>query len=100
MAKPNAPTTPETFETAMERLEKIVQAMDSPTLPLDDLIKHYEEGTVLVKVCEEKLKEAERKIEIITRTSQGQPELAEFDPDAKSSEGKTPAGPRKDINLF
>ena len=84
----------------MSRLEKIVGEMDSPTLPIEELIAHYGEGTQLVKVCAAKLDEAGRKIEIITRKAQGKPELAEFEPGAKSGDAPAPAGPRKDVNLF
>ena len=101
MAKSAANPEPElTFEDALSRLEAIVQQMDSPTLALDRLITDYEEGVKLVKVCQAKLKEAEQKIEIITRRAQGDPELASFDPDTASADPKTPAGPRKDIRLF
>jgi exodeoxyribonuclease VII small subunit len=101
MAKADATPAPEqTFETAIARLEKIVHEMDSPTLPLDQLVVQYEEGIQLVKVCEVKLKEAEQKIEMITRRAQGKPELSDFDPSAKPTENKPAAAARKDVNLF
>lgn len=101
MAKtaPN-PDSEQTFENALSRLEAIVQQMDSPTLPLDQLITDYEEGVKLVKICQAKLKDAEQKIEIITRRAQGDPELAAFEPDAAPADSKTPAGPRKNVALF
>ena len=80
-----------TFETAMQRLDQIVQAMDADDLPLDDLIVHYEEGIKLMQICETKLKAAEKKIEIITRKAQGAPQLTEFEPAAK---------PRENVSLF
>ncbi len=86
---------PQTFETAMERLEHIVEEMESDKLPLEDLLKRYEEGIQLVKVCEEKLKSAEQRIEILTRNAAGEPQLAEFEP-----EKKAPAAPREDVSLF
>lgn len=83
------PKEPEhTFETAIERLELIVEEMESDKLPLEDLLKRYEEGTKLVKVCQEKLDAAERRIEIITRNASGKPQLEEFEPTAAPS---TPA---------
>lgn len=84
----------------MTRLEQVVSEMDSPTLPLEQLIRHYEEGVKLVKVCEEKLQDAERKIELITRKAQDQPQLEAFDPAAKNAPGQPPAGPRQDVSLF
>ncbi|MEO7932182.1 MAG: exodeoxyribonuclease VII small subunit [Chthoniobacterales bacterium] len=63
--KPAPPAT--TFEAAMERLENIVAQMESAQMPLDELLERYEEGTQLIAVCQEKLKTAEQRIEIVTR---------------------------------
>ena len=68
------------FEGAMDRLEKIVEQMESGKLPLEDLIVRYEEGMKLVKVCQERLANAEQKIEIIARNSAGKPVVKEFEP--------------------
>ena len=68
------------FEGAMDRLEKIVEQMESGKLPLEDLIVRYEEGMNLVKVCQERLANAEQKIEIIARNSAGKPEVKPFEP--------------------
>ena len=101
MAKTDASSDSEqTFESALARLEDIVRQMDSPTLPLDELIADYEEGVRLVKVCEVKLKEAEQKIEIITRRAQAGPELAAFDPAAKPGDAKPAASTAKGARLF
>lgn len=63
-------TTPKsaaTFESSMERLEKIVAQMESAQMPLDELLERYEEGTQLIAVCQEKLQAAEQRIEMVTR---------------------------------
>ena len=67
------------FEQAMQRLEEIVEQMESGELPLEDLIVRYEEGMKLVKVCQERLAAAEERIEIITRNSAGKPVVKEFE---------------------
>ncbi len=85
---PNAkdkPAQEHTFETALGQLEKIVRDMESDEMPLDQLLVAYEEGTKLVKVCQQKLGEAEKKIEIIQRRAAADPELKEFDPAAKTA---------------
>ncbi len=79
----------------MDRLEHIVEQMESENLPLEDLLKRYEEGIQLVKVCEEKLKSAEQRIEIITRNAAGEAQLAEFEPEKKAA-----TAPREDVSLF
>ena len=67
------------FEGAMDRLEKIVEQMESGKLPLEDLIVRYEEGMNLVKVCQERLAKAEQKIEIIARNSAGKTIVKDFE---------------------
>lgn len=89
------PAAEQTFESSMERLERIVEEMESDQLPLENLLKRYEEGVKLVRVCEEKLKSAEQRIEIITRNAAGEPRLEEFEPEKKAA---TP--PREDVSLF
>jgi exodeoxyribonuclease VII small subunit len=59
------------FEAAMERLEKIVDEMESSKLPLEELIVRYEEGIRLVGVCNERLAAAEHRIETLNRASNG-----------------------------
>lgn len=51
------------FEEAVEKLEGIVESMESDELPLETLLARYEEGTRLAKVCQSKLTEAELKIQ-------------------------------------
>jgi exodeoxyribonuclease VII small subunit len=68
------------FEGAMDRLEKIVEQMESGKLPLEDLIVRYDEGMKLLKVCQERLAKAEQKIEIIARNSAGKTIVRDFEP--------------------
>ena len=71
----------------MDRLEKIVEQMESGKLPLEDLIVRYEEGMNLVKICQERLANAEQKIEIIARNSTGKTVVKDFEP---TQEPETP----------
>ena len=82
--KAKAASTDLNFETAIDRLEKIVEQMESGQLPLEDLIVRYEEGMNLVKVCQERLASAEQKIEIIARNNAGKPVVKEFEPTAET----------------
>lgn len=76
--KSTAPSsvTPPDFESAMERLESIVERIESTRLPLNELLTNYEEGTKLVKTCTDHLAAAEQRIEVITRTAAGEPQAA------------------------
>ncbi len=53
------------FDKALAQLEKIVQDMESGSLPLEKMMEHFEEGMRLIALCSAKLNEVEKKI-IIT----------------------------------
>lgn len=55
------------FEKALGRLETIVEEMESGTLSLEDMMKRFEEGQALVKLCSGKLNQVERRIEILVK---------------------------------
>ncbi len=67
------------FEGAMDRLEEIVEQMESGKMMLEELIVRYEEGMKLVKVCQERLASAEQRIEIITRNHADKPVVKDFE---------------------
>jgi exodeoxyribonuclease VII small subunit len=73
------------FETAIDRLEAIVDQMEDGKMPLEELIVRYEEGMKLVKVCQERLASAEQRIEIITRNHAGKPVVKEFEPKTEAA---------------
>jgi len=83
------------FEEAMERLEAIVELMENARLPLEELIRGYEEGTRLIKICSDRLSAAEQRIELITRDAAGQPRVVEYVPAEGNAAGPTPAPPPK-----
>ena len=87
-----------TFESAIERLEKIVEQMESDKLPLEELLVRFEEGIKLVKICSEKLDAAEKRIEMITRDASGKPQIVEFEP--KEAAQKPAAADAPDVSLF
>lgn len=81
------------FEKAMERLEKIVEDLENGNIPLEEALKKYEEGVKLSKVCQKRLSQAEKKIEILTRALDGslQPEPFDFEAAGEDSGGAKPA---------
>ncbi len=58
---------PPNFEESLERLERVVAEMESGETPLSDLVAKFEEGTKLLKICQQRLHEAELKIEQLKR---------------------------------
>jgi len=75
----------------MTRLQQIVEQMESDTLPLEEMLDRYEEGTRLAQFCGEKLGAAEKRIEIIARDANGKPKVAPFEAGAESTPTK-PSG--------
>jgi len=53
----------------LQKLELIVEAMESESLPLETLLQRYEEGVKLVQVCQEKLAGAELKIQQLEKSA-------------------------------
>ena len=55
----------------MQQLEKLVEQMESPELPLETIVEKYEAGMKLVAACSEKLKAAEKRISLLTKKKDG-----------------------------
>ena len=83
------------FEQAIQRLEQIVADMERADLPLEDVLKQYEEGTRLVQFCSQKLEEAEKRIELLTRKADGTVALAPF-----TTETEPQSAPEDDAKLL
>jgi exodeoxyribonuclease VII small subunit len=82
VAKPSQ-KTPD-FETALAELETLVEKMEQGDLSLDESLKQFERGVRLTRSCQQALKEAEQKVQILLETD-GQPSLEAFDSEADSS---------------
>lgn len=67
-------STPEgTFESSLARLEEIVSLLGSGRAPLAQSLALFEEGTTILRFCNEQLEEAEGKVALLTADSQGSP---------------------------
>jgi exodeoxyribonuclease VII small subunit len=70
------------FEDSLEELEGIIDELESGELPLDKMIERYERGVETLELCRKVLDEAEKKIEVLVKRSDGKVETEPFDPDA------------------
>ncbi len=77
----------ERFEEALKRLEEIVQKLEGGDLPLEDSLKHFEEGVRLSRFLSRKLEEAEKKVEILLKDEKGELKAEKFEPEDKEGEG-------------
>jgi exodeoxyribonuclease VII small subunit len=60
------------FEDAFIRLEVILEKMNSGAIGLDESLKLYEEADRLIVICNKRLTDAERKIEILVKNRSGE----------------------------
>jgi exodeoxyribonuclease VII small subunit len=63
------------FEEALQALEKVVEQLESGELSLEDSLAAFEEGVRLVKHCNQKLTEVEKKIELLVKDKEGKVQL-------------------------
>ncbi len=62
------------FEEAMERIEQILQEMESGRLPLDQSVARFEDGMKLIQYCQHKLDSYEKTITIVTGQQENLPD--------------------------
>ena len=74
------------FETAIKKLETIVEAMEEGDLPLETLLQRYEEGTQLVQACQGKLEEAELKIKMLEKSGSSEAYLSALEDAEQATE--------------
>jgi exodeoxyribonuclease VII small subunit len=79
-------TEPQNFETSLEELERIVRELERGDLPLEKSLELFEQGVKLSRACQERLNEAGRRIEILTRDNQGRATVSAFEPEEDSDD--------------
>ncbi len=77
---------PKSFEASLEALEEIVQQLEGGDLPLEKSLELFEQGIKLSRQCQERLGQAERRIEVLLRDNQGRPVVSAFE-DSKLTTG-------------
>ena len=78
--------TNQNFESSLEELERIVRELERGDLPLEKSLELFEQGVKLSRACQERLNEAERRIEILTRDNQGKPVVRAFEAEVESGD--------------
>ena len=74
------------FEEAIKRLETIVHRLVAGNIPLEESLKLFEEGMRLIRHCQQKLDEVEKKVELLIKNEQGEYETKSFDPNLSRTE--------------
>jgi exodeoxyribonuclease VII small subunit len=71
------------FETSLSRLEEIVTELEGGELSLEQSLKLFEEGIKLARICNVRLEEAERKVEVLLKDKSGKMTAKPFEEEEK-----------------
>lgn len=77
---------PKSFEASLEALERIVQQLEQGDLPLEKSLELFEQGIGLSRQCQDRLNQAERRIEMLLRDNQGRTVVTPFEGAKAASE--------------
>lgn len=78
--KPNISEISElNFETAIKKLEKIVEELESGGLNLDRSLEKFSKGVSLIKHCNQELDQAEKKIEKVLKNDEEYGDIVPFE---------------------
>lgn len=67
------------FETALKKLETIVEKLENGDLSLEEALKQYEEGVRMADVCSKRITEAEKRVEVLMKTGSGKWQTVPFE---------------------
>ena len=76
-----------TFESSLEELERIVRDLEQGELPLEKSLELFEQGVKLSRECQDRLNQAERRIEVLMRDNQGRPTVKPFEAETDLNAG-------------
>ncbi len=81
----------QTFESSLSALEKIVSQLEQGDLSLEESLKLFEGGVKLSRECQERLNQAERRIEVLLKDENGNPALQAIErEDLRAEETRPP----------
>ncbi len=76
------------FETALKKLENIVENLENGDLSLEDALKQYEDGVKMADLCTKRLTEAEKKVEVLMKTNPGKFKTVPFEEESATAKTK------------
>jgi exodeoxyribonuclease VII small subunit len=76
------------FESSLDRLEEIVELLEAGELPLEKSLTLFEEGVELSRRCNTRLDEAERRLEVLVRKTDGRDEADPLTEDEFLADGE------------
>ena len=80
------------FEQLFERLETIVNQLEDGDIELEEALNAFEEGMKLSQALNERLNQAQEKVELLIKNTQGEIEAAPLNRSSFRDEGEEDAG--------
>ena len=80
---------PKSFEASLEALERIVHELEQGDLPLEKSLELFEQGISLSRQCQDRLNQAERRIEVLLRDNQGRTIVSPFEAKTSTADSDT-----------
>lgn len=93
-------TDSKSFEVSLAALEKIVRELERGDLPLEESLRLFENGVKLSRECQERLTQAERRIEVLLRDAEGRPVVSAFDTEINDRKSTADTGTGDDESAF
>jgi exodeoxyribonuclease VII small subunit len=84
MAETKGKTKELRFDHGMAELEAIVARLEAGELPLEEALAAFETGVALVRTLNQRLSEAEARVDVLTRDANGKLQLQPMGPEAKA----------------
>jgi exodeoxyribonuclease VII small subunit len=78
-----------TFEASLGELERIVRKLEDGEMSLEESLKLFEDGVKLSRECQERLDQAERRIEVLLKDTDGNLALQNLVPDEMRDDRQT-----------
>ena len=100
MKKAPAEQKKQSFESSLAALERVVRELERGELPLERSLELFEQGVRLSRECQERLNEAERRIEVLLADGEGRTSLSAFDADELGSAEDTADAEESDESIF
>ena len=69
------------FEASIAELEQLVEKMERGEFTLEDSLRQFERGIALARSCQQALRDAEQKVQVLMRSAPAGEALTNFNPD-------------------
>lgn len=68
------------FEKSLAQLEDIVETLEEGNLSLDDSLKSFEQGIKITRQCQDALKQAEQRVQLLSQDANGEIKETPYSP--------------------